>query len=81
MRPRSACFCPVVSLTLSTVYHYHSIYDSADWMDTFGDSTFERHVVVAKVLGLATLRLADSMILPINVTGSSLSQLPSFPTH
>lgn len=40
-------------------------------MDKFGDPTFGRHVAVAKVLGIATLRLADSLILPINVTGSS----------
>lgn len=50
------------------VYHYHSIYDSAYWMDKFGDPTFSRHVAVAKVMGLATLRLADSLILPINLT-------------
>ena len=35
----------------------------------FGDSTFKRHVAVSQVLGLATLRFADSLILPINVTG------------
>lgn len=55
-------------------YHYHSIYDSAYWMDTFGDPTFSRHVAVSKVLGLATMRLADSLILPLNVTGESLSR-------
>lgn len=37
-------------------------------MDKFGDPTFSRHVAVAKVMGLATLRLADSLILPINLT-------------
>jgi N-acetylated-alpha-linked acidic dipeptidase len=41
-------------------------------MDTFGDPTFSRHVAVSKVLGLATMRLADSLILPLNVTGESL---------
>ncbi|KAK4703801.1 N-acetylated-alpha-linked acidic dipeptidase, partial [Phenoliferia sp. Uapishka_3] len=52
------------------VYHYHSIYDSAYWMDKFGDSTFKRHVAISQVMGLATLRFADSLILPINITGT-----------
>ncbi|KAL8280525.1 hypothetical protein RQP46_007173 [Phenoliferia psychrophenolica] len=69
------------------VYHYHSIYDSAHWMDKFGDSTFNRHVAVSQVLGLATLRFADSLLLPINVTAyanelsyyvSKVRNLPSF---
>lgn len=37
-------------------------------MDNFGDPTFSRHVAIAQVLGLATIRLANSPILPINVT-------------
>lgn len=40
-------------------------------MDTFGDSTFSRHIAVSKVLGLATLRLANSLILPLNLTSYS----------
>lgn len=50
------------------VYHYHSIYDSAHWMDKFGDPSFGRHVATAKVMGLGLLRLANELILPINVT-------------
>jgi len=50
------------------VYHYHSIYDSAHWMDKFGDPTFARHVATAKIMGLGLLRLANDLILPINVT-------------
>ena len=50
------------------VYHYHSIYDSAYWMDKFGDPSFARHVAVAKIMGLGLLRLADELILPINAT-------------
>lgn len=46
----------------------HSIYDSAYWMDHFGDVTFDRHVGIAKILGLAALRLVDSPLLPLNVT-------------
>lgn len=37
-------------------------------MDNFGDPTFERHIAVAKVLGLATLRLTNSLLLPLNIT-------------
>ncbi|GAA6059696.1 hypothetical protein JCM10212_000083 [Sporobolomyces blumeae] len=54
------------------VYHYHSTYDSYDWMRRFGDPTFERHVAVAKVLGLAALRLSDDVVLPINTTAYAL---------
>ncbi len=50
------------------VYHYHSIYDSAHWMDKFGDPSFARHVAVAKIMGLGLLRLSNELILPINAT-------------
>lgn len=50
------------------VYHYHSIYDSFFWQETYSDPGFHRHVEIAKVLGLSTLRLADSLVLPINTT-------------
>lgn len=49
------------------VYHYHSIYDSEHWMETYGDPTFKRHAAVSKVLGLAVLRFANSPILPFSV--------------
>ena len=68
------------------VYHYHSIYDSFTWMDKFADPGFHRHVGVAKTLGLLSkemvlsncsrltpaLRLADSLLLPINITQYAL---------
>ncbi|CAE6521283.1 unnamed protein product [Rhizoctonia solani] len=52
----------------SAVYHYHSIWDSQTWMEKYGDPGFLRHVVVAKYLGLVLLRIADSIILPLNTT-------------
>jgi len=55
------------------VYHYHSNFDSYSWMENFGDPTFERHVFVSKVLGLTALSLLDSLVLPLNITGQSLS--------
>ncbi|CAE6386040.1 unnamed protein product [Rhizoctonia solani] len=52
----------------SAVYHYHSIWDSQTWMEKYGDPGFLRHVAVAKHLGLVLLRLADSIVLPLNTT-------------
>ncbi|CEQ41136.1 SPOSA6832_02828 [Sporobolomyces salmonicolor] len=82
---------PYFPLTLPhghVVYHYHSSYDSAYWMDKFGDPTFERHVAIAKVLGLAALRLADEVLVPINTTAyavalssylQTVASLPAYP--
>ncbi|KAI0722810.1 Zn-dependent exopeptidase [Earliella scabrosa] len=50
------------------VYHYHSVFDSERWMEVYGDPGFGRHVAIAKHLGLQTVRLADSIVLPINTT-------------
>ncbi|GAA5871387.1 hypothetical protein JCM3774_005586 [Rhodotorula dairenensis] len=50
------------------VYHYHSNFDSFHWQETYGDPTFERHVAIARVLGLTAARLADDLVLPINIT-------------
>jgi len=51
-----------------SVYHYHSIYDSFTWQDKFADPGFHKHTDIGKMLGLISLRLADSLILPINTT-------------
>ncbi|KAI0750987.1 Zn-dependent exopeptidase [Daedaleopsis nitida] len=53
-------------------YHYHSIYDSQRWQELYADPGFVKHVAVAKHLGLMVLRLADSIILPLNTTHYSL---------
>lgn len=37
-------------------------------MEKYGDPGFKRHTAVARTLGLATLRLADSLVVPLNVT-------------
>ncbi|WWC61997.1 uncharacterized protein I303_104584 [Kwoniella dejecticola CBS 10117] len=50
------------------VYHYHSIYDSHSWQAKYGDVGFHRHTDAAKVIGLLALRLADTLILPLNTT-------------
>jgi len=56
----------------SAVYHYHSIWDSQTWMEKYGDPGFVRHVAVAKHLGLVLLRIADSIVLPLNTTQYAL---------
>lgn len=37
------------------VYHYHSIYDSQHWQETYGDPDFSRHVSACNGLLSATL--------------------------
>ncbi|KAG9218840.1 hypothetical protein CCMSSC00406_0001046 [Pleurotus cornucopiae] len=54
------------------VYHYHSIYDSQHWQETYGDPDFSRHIAVAQHLGLMVLRFANSIILPLNTTQYTL---------
>ncbi|KDQ17172.1 hypothetical protein BOTBODRAFT_29986 [Botryobasidium botryosum FD-172 SS1] len=54
--------------TSDAVYHYHSVYDSQRWQELYADPGFHRHVAIAKHLGLVALRLADSIILPLDTT-------------
>ncbi|KAG2069015.1 Zn-dependent exopeptidase [Suillus decipiens] len=57
-------------------YHYHSIYDSQMWQEVYADPGFHKHVCChTSILGLADLtplRLADSIILPLNTTQYAL---------
>lgn len=50
------------------VYHYHSNYDSFDWMDRFGDSGWYYHIASAKLWGLLAAYLADQPLLGLNAT-------------
>ncbi|KAG1057559.1 hypothetical protein G6F43_000608 [Rhizopus delemar] len=45
---------------------YHSNYDSFHWMEKFGDPGFDYHLTLVKIWGLLTLRLSDSIILPLH---------------
>ncbi|XP_020087507.1 probable glutamate carboxypeptidase 2 isoform X1 [Ananas comosus] len=45
---------------------YHTALDSYSWMENQGDPMFHRHVAVAEILGLLTLRLADDPVLPFD---------------
>ncbi|RLA33520.1 MAG: folate hydrolase [Gammaproteobacteria bacterium] len=52
---------------------YHSLYDSFDYYQKFGDPTFEYGVTLAKTTGRISLRLANSEILPYEFRGFSAS--------
>jgi N-acetylated-alpha-linked acidic dipeptidase len=43
---------------------YHSIYDSFDWMQKFGDPQFTYSVAAAQIYGLLALRISDADLLP-----------------
>ncbi|KAG8832874.1 hypothetical protein FRC17_000444 [Serendipita sp. 399] len=63
------------STLTDAVYHYHSIYDSQTFQETYADPGFHKHVAVAQHLGLMTLRISESVILPINTTHYSFELL------
>lgn len=46
---------------------YHSCYDTFEWMDKFGDPGFRYHKVMAQVIALLILELADRPILPYDL--------------
>ena len=50
----------------SAPYHYHSVYDSFDWMERFCDPTFEHHTTVTKVWALVAARLVETPVLPLS---------------
>ncbi|KAF8309393.1 Zn-dependent exopeptidase [Clavulina sp. PMI_390] len=53
-------------------YHYHSVYDSHQWQQRYGDPGFHRQVAYAKYLGLVVMRITDSFVLPLNTTQYAL---------
>ncbi|KAI9821145.1 MAG: hypothetical protein M1827_003879 [Pycnora praestabilis] len=50
------------------IYHYHSNYDSFDWMERFGDPGFHYHVTIAKILALLTAEMVETPIINFNAT-------------
>lgn len=49
-------------------YHpYHSSYDDFDYVDTVGDPGFTYHGMMAEILGLLILELADRPVLPFDM--------------
>lgn len=51
----------------SPFHPYHSSYDNFDWMDTIGDPGFTYHGMMAELVGLLALELADRPILPFDM--------------
>ncbi|KAH8205263.1 hypothetical protein TruAng_000510 [Truncatella angustata] len=54
------------------IYHYHSNYDSYHWMANFGDPGFLAHKSVAQFLSVLAYTLADSDVIPFNLTDYSV---------
>ncbi|XP_074861685.1 aminopeptidase NAALADL1 [Carettochelys insculpta] len=56
---------------------YHTAFDTFDYADRFIDPGFTSHQAVARTAGNVLLRLADSLVLPLNVSdyGEKLEEL------
>nr|AJD23164.1 glutamate carboxypeptidase [Onygena corvina] len=50
------------------VYHYHSNYDSFDWMDRYGDRDWQYHITMARVWALTAAYLSETPVLALNAT-------------
>ncbi|KAF1816285.1 Zn-dependent exopeptidase [Eremomyces bilateralis CBS 781.70] len=50
----------------SAIYHYHSNYDSFDWMDRLGDPGWHYHVTIAKVWALLAARIVEKPVVAFN---------------
>jgi N-acetylated-alpha-linked acidic dipeptidase len=50
------------------VLHYHSQFDTVEWMDQYGDPNWEYHVASAKLWALLALSLIETPVLTLNVT-------------
>lgn len=52
----------------TAIYHYHSNYDSFDWMEKFGDPGFHYHATIAKIWALLAAKLVETPIIQLNAT-------------
>ena len=57
----------------SAVYHYHSNYDSFDWMERFGDQGFQHHATIAKVWALVAAKLVDTPVLQLKASSYAIA--------
>ncbi len=55
----------------TAVYPYHSNYDSYYWIDKFGDPGFKKHLAMARLWGLLTVKLAGVPVLPFRASDYS----------
>ncbi|KAI9752623.1 MAG: hypothetical protein M1815_000387 [Lichina confinis] len=53
------------------LHHYHSNYDSFDWMDRFGDPGWHYHATMAKIFALVGAKLADMPVVPFGAADYS----------
>ncbi|GAM87979.1 hypothetical protein ANO11243_060080 [Dothideomycetidae sp. 11243] len=49
-------------------YPYHSCYETFEWVEKFGDPTFDYHRVMAQVWTLLILELSDRPIVPYDIS-------------
>ncbi|KAL4961302.1 M28 family metallopeptidase [Aspergillus stella-maris] len=54
------------------VYHYHSNYDSFDWMQKYGDPNWLYHEACIKIWALAAAKLAETPVVFFNATDYAL---------
>lgn len=50
---------------------YHSAYDSFYWYTTFSDKDFTHGAALARIMGIALMRLADADVLPFEFRGTA----------
>lgn len=55
----------------SPVYHYHSNFDSYNWMVKFGDPGFDTHAAASKIHALMTVFLSESQVIPLDPVASA----------
>ncbi|KAE8406705.1 hypothetical protein BDV37DRAFT_242419 [Aspergillus pseudonomiae] len=50
-----------------TPFPYHSLYDTDEWMDRYGDPNRDYHLTTTKIWSLAVFALASDVLLPVTV--------------
>ena len=48
-------------------FHWHSDFDTVEWMDNFGDPTWGYHVASAQIWAIAAARLVEQPVHPFNI--------------
>jgi len=48
---------------------YHSMYDSFDWMNRYGDRGWREHQAAARLVGVLLARLANARVVPLDYVG------------
>jgi N-acetylated-alpha-linked acidic dipeptidase len=48
---------------------YHSMYDSFDWMDRFGDKGWRAHQAAARLVAVLLARLGNARVVPLDYVG------------